>query len=426
MFINRLRWAVIALIALATVINYIDRSALAVMWPGIAEDVGLDRSDYANIMSVFMISYAIGQGVFGGLFDKLGARIGFTLSIGVWSIATILHGIATTVTSFSIFRFLLGFSEAGNWPGATKVNAEWFPVKERALAQGIFNAGASIGSIIAPPLIAALYAFIGWEATFFVIGGVGLFWLVPWLYLYKGTPSESPLIAEAERQYILQGQQAEKDAAGGQEEYVPSYRQLLSHKQAWSVIAARFFIDPVWWLFVAWLPLYLNERFGFDVQQIGAFSWVPYVGAMVGALLGGYLSGRLIDKGWSVNRARRTVIGFGCLFMLPALLATIYADTATMAVTLIAFILFGFQVVIGNIQTLPSDYFSGKTVGSLAGLSGACAVFSVIVVTQLVPILSAGGNYSVVFGLAATFVPLCFISVLLGGKVKRVAKKGAR
>ncbi|KMT66708.1 MFS transporter [Catenovulum maritimum] len=422
MFINRLRWAVVSLIALATVINYIDRSALAVMWPSIASDLGLDKSDYANIMTVFMVSYAIGQGVFGGLFDKLGARIGFTISIGAWSIATILHGIATTVTSFSIFRFLLGFSEAGNWPGATKVNAEWFPVKERALAQGIFNAGASIGSIIAPPLIAALYAFIGWQATFFVIGGVGLFWLIPWLYLYKGTPSQHPMLAEAERQYILSGQK-QNNADSDAEEYVPTYREMLGHKQAWSVVSARLFIDPVWWLFVAWLPLYLNERFGFDVKQIGAFSWVPYVGAMFGALLGGWISGRLIGSGWSVNRARKTVIGAGCLIMLPALLATIYAETPTMAVTLIAFILFGFQVVIGNIQTLPSDYFSGKTVGSLAGLSGASAVLSVIVVTQLVPVLSANGNYSVVFGLAATFVPLCFISVLFGGKIKAVVAK---
>ncbi|WP_292038218.1 MFS transporter [Massilia sp. UBA6681] len=412
-----LRWLVMMLVAAATVINYIDRSALAVMWPGIADELGMDKQDYANIVTVFLIGYAVGQTLFGKLFDALGTRVGFILSIAVWSISIGLHCIARSALSFGLFRVLLGVGEAGNWPGATKAVAEWFPVKERALAQGIFGAGASLGSIVAPPLIAFLYAFVGWKTTFILIAALGFIWIVPWLIIYKSGPGAHPWISEDERNYILSGQirPVEKQA-----EYVPSLGQLLRHRQSWGVIAARFFIDPVWWLFVAWLPLYLNERFGFDVKQIGLFAWVPFVGAGIGALAGGWLCGRLLARGWSVNRARKSVIGLGLALMLPSLLFTSVADTPLLAVLSIAVILFGFQAAITNIQTLPSDFFSGRSVGSLAGISGTAAVLGVIACMQLVPILTADGNYAPFFALGALLVPLVFVAVWLGGPVQPV------
>lgn len=420
--LNHLRWLVVSLVALATVINYIDRSALAIMWPGIAEDLGLDKSDYANIITVFMISYAIGQSLFGKIFDAIGTRLGFLLSIVVWSVSIALHAIAATAMSFAVFRAILGLGEAGNWPGATKANAEWFPIKERALAQGIFNSGASLGSIIAPPLIAFLYAFLGWQATFIVIGALGIIWIIPWMIIYKSAPDAHPWITETERQYILSGQQCstEEDQA---KEYVPTTRQLLRHRQTWGVIAARFFIDPIWWLFVAWLPLYLNEKFGFDVKEIGAFAWLPYVGAAIGALFGGWFSGHLLSRGWTVNKARRSAIVLGCVVMLPALLLTSQAATPWLAMGLIAVILFGFQTAIGNVQTLPSDYFSGKTVGTLAGISGTSAVLSVIITIQLVPMMTQGGDYTPFFILGAALVPLALISLWLGGKIEPVKPK---
>uniref|UniRef100_UPI000255BBD1 MFS transporter n=1 Tax=Microbulbifer agarilyticus TaxID=260552 RepID=UPI000255BBD1 len=215
---KNLRWAIVSLVALATIINYIDRTALSVMWPGIADDLGMDSHDYANIMSVFLIAYAIGQAVFGRVFDAIGTRLGFMLSIIVWSVAIAMHALATSVASFSIFRTLLGFGEAGNWPGATKANAEWFPAKERALAQGIFGAGASAGSIIAPPLVAFLYAFLGWQATFVVVALLGFIWLVPWMIIYKSGPDAHPWITEEERQLILSGQIAPEK---NEDEYVP-------------------------------------------------------------------------------------------------------------------------------------------------------------------------------------------------------------
>ncbi|WP_351010327.1 MFS transporter [Shewanella sp. S1-58-MNA-CIBAN-0166] len=420
--LKHLRWLVVSLVALATVINYIDRSALAIMWPGIAEDLGLDKSDYANIITVFMISYAIGQSLFGKIFDAIGTRLGFLLSIVVWSVSIALHAVAASVTSFAIFRAMLGLGEAGNWPGATKANAEWFPIKERALAQGIFNAGASLGSIIAPPLIAFLYAFLGWQATFIVIGSLGILWILPWLIVYKSSPDSHPWITEEERQHILTGQRCTSEIQQDKE-YVPTMGQLLRHRQTWGVIAARFFIDPIWWLFVAWLPLYLNEKFGFDVKQIGAFAWLPYVGAAIGALFGGWFSGHLMSRGWSVNKARRSAIVLGCMVMLPALLLTSLAATPWMAMGLIALILFGFQTAIGNVQTLPSDYFSGKTVGTLAGISGTSAVLSVIITIQLVPMMTKGGDYTPFFILGAALVPLALISLWLGGKIEPVKRK---
>jgi ACS family hexuronate transporter-like MFS transporter len=414
-----LRWLVMMLVAAATIINYIDRSALAVMWPGIADELGMDKQDYANIVTVFLIGYAIGQTLFGKLFDALGTRVGFILSIVVWSISIGLHCVARSALSFGLFRVLLGVGEAGNWPGATKAAAEWFPVKERALAQGIFGAGASLGSIVAPPLVALLYAFVGWKATFILIAVLGFIWIVPWLIIYKSGPAAHPWVTEEERNYILSGQVR---AAEKQAEYVPSLGQLLRHRQSWGVIAARFFIDPIWWLFVAWLPLYLNERFGFDVKQIGLFAWVPFVGAAIGALAGGWLCGRLLARGWSVNKARKSVIALGLALMLPSLLLSAAAATPLLAVLSIAVILFGFQAAITNIQTLPSDFFSGKTVGSLAGLSGTAAVLGVIACMQLVPALTADGDYTPFFVLGALLVPLVFVSLWLGGTVQAVEK----
>jgi ACS family hexuronate transporter-like MFS transporter len=419
--IKGLRWLVITLVAIATIINYIDRSALAVMWPGIASELGMDKRDYANIVTVFLIGYAIGQSLFGKLFDALGTRIGFLLSILVWSGAIALHFVARSAMSFGLFRVLLGVGEAGNWPGATKAIAEWFPVRERALGQGIFGAGASLGSVIAPPLVAFLYAYVGWKTTFLLIGSLGFLWIVPWLIVYKSGPGTHPWVSAEERDYILTGQRAGMAAA--QDDYVPTLGQLLRHRQSWSVIAARFFIDPVWWLFVSWLPLYLNERFHFDVKEIGMFAWVPYVGAAVGALSGGWLCGNLLARGWSVNRAHKFVIGLGLVIMFPALLLSAAAETPLLAVLSIGVILFGFQAAITNIQTLPSDFFSGRTVGSLSGRSGTSAVLGVIICMQLVPVLTTGGDYTPFFILGALLLPLVFLSIWLGGPVVRVQPK---
>lgn len=420
MKIKNLRWTIVSMVALATVINYIDRNALAVMWPEISEDLGMNKEDYALILSVFMVSYALGQAVMGKVFDVIGTRLGFVISIVIWSISIGLHAIVRSVSGLAVLRATLGFGEAGNWPGATKANAEWFPVNERALAQGIFNSGAAIGAIVSAPLIAFLYLSFGWQMTFVLIALLGIVWIVPWVFIYKSGPATHPWVDEKERAYIVEGQKPTAQTEIGQDEYVPTWFQLLSHRESWAVILSRFFLDPVWWLFVSWLPLYLAEEFGFDIKQIGLFGWVPYVGAAFGSIFGGWLAGALIRRGWSAGRARKSVILFGGVLMLPALLATAAASDPLIAVLLIAVILFGFQTAIGNIQTLPSDYFSGKTVGSLAGLGGTAAVAGVLITIWLVPVLTKT-SYAPFFILGAALVPLSVLAVfVLGGRVERV------
>ncbi|HSG98206.1 MAG TPA: MFS transporter [Woeseiaceae bacterium] len=406
---GKLRWVIVTLVAIATVINYIDRGALAVLWPEISADLGLTKTDYAIIINVFTFAYAFGQTLFGKIFDWIGTRLGFVLAIGVWSLATMLHAVATSLMTFSLFRGLLGVSEAGNWPGATKANAEWFPIRERAFAQGIFNSGAAIGGIVSAPIVGLLFIWFGsWRATFIVIGVLGLLWLLPWLIVYKSGPESHPWLDEAERDYILTGQRnAETDEVA---EFAPTSREILSRKESWGVILASFFLDPIWWLFVGWLPLYLNETYGFGVAEIATYAAVPYIGAMFGAWFGGLLAQNRIRAGWSVNKTRKFVIGLGGLIMLVCLLLTIKASTPLTAVLLMAAILFGFQTAVGNIQTLPSDFFSGKSVGSLAGFAGTAAKLAVVLLNFLIPVITVN-SYAPAFAVGAALAILTVLSV---------------
>jgi MFS transporter, ACS family, hexuronate transporter len=420
MKINGLRWVIISLIGIATVINFIDRNALAVMWPGISKELGMDKSQYAFVISCFMIAYGISQSLSGRIYDKIGTRLGFVMSITIWSLAAMIHTLARGVLSFSIFRALLGLGEAGNWPGAAKSNAEWFPIKERAFAQGIFNAGASLGAVISAPLIAYFYATVGWRTTFILIGLLGFLWIIPWWLINKAQPSEHPWITEGEQNYISQGQKSTTKTIETNDKIL-TVKELLGYKQSWSIILSRFFLDPIWWLFVSWLPIYLNDRFGFDVKQIGLFAWMPYVGAMIGSLGGGWLSQRFLERGWSVNRTRRFCIALGGFLMFPALIASAFAATPLWAMATMFVALMGFQVAIGNIQTLPSDFFSGKNVGTLAGLGGTAAILGVLITTWLVPSLTADKNYTLFFALATTLVPLGMAMIWwLSGDIKRV------
>ncbi|MGQ1888828.1 MFS transporter [Thermophagus sp. OGC60D27] len=409
-----LRWWIIGLIALATIINYIDRSTIGIMWPSISEDLGMDKNDYSTIINVFMVAYAVGQFVSGKVFDKVGTRIGYVISIFVWGLSSFLHSIARGILSFSFFRVFLGLGEAGNWPGAVKSNAEWFPIKERAIAQGIFNAGASIGSVIAPPLIAMLWAAFGWQVTFMIVGSFGMFWVIPWLIINKKGPGKHPWIHEKERAYILEGQHASERTDDGGKGL--SIFKILSYRESWALLICRFFLEPIWWFFVSWMPIYLAEQYGFNVKQIGLFAWVPFVGAAIGSIAGGWFSGRMISKGASVNRARKTTITIGGVLMFLGLLVTIlFVKTAILFVLVVGFVLFGFQFAIGNVQTLPSDLFSGKSVGSLAGLGGAIGVFAVIVINILVPIISKF-SYIPIFIMIAAFVPLGVLSIFFFAK----------
>jgi ACS family hexuronate transporter-like MFS transporter len=412
MKLEGLRWWIIGLIFFATVINYIDRSALSIMWGGadvegsIAQTLGLTKQHYARILNVFMVFYALGQLFSGKVFDKVGTRIGFVLSIGIWSLSTMFHAAVRGLGGLIFFRSTLGISEAGAWPGAVKSNAEWFPIKERAIAQGLFNAGASIGSVIAPLVIAYLFVWLGWKGTFLIVGSLGLLWIIPWVWINKVGPKKHPWITETERQYILAGQ-SEADQKSDDDTKGLSLMKILSFKESWSVVVSRFFLEPIWWLFVGWMPIYLFDVYGFNVQEVGMFAWFPYVGAALGSIAGGYVSGRIIGKSNSINKGRKTTIVIGAIIMVLGLVATIlFGNTALRFVLIVFTVLFGFQFSIGNVQTLPSDFFSGKSVGSLAGLGGMVGVFSVIIMNELIPRVVESYGYTPVFGVIALFVPL--------------------
>ncbi len=317
--------------------------------------------------------------------------------------------------SFAIFRSILGLAEAGNWPGAAKGNAEWFPTQERAFAQGLFNSGAAIGGIIAIPAIGLMTIFFSWKIIFIVIGLIGLLWLIPWFIIVKAPPKYHPNITEEERNYILNGQKIVNDKNSlednNDDEYNPSTGELIKHRESWGVVIASAAIDPIWWLFVVWIPIYLNGVYDMDVKTIAIYGWVPYVGAMLGAWFGGLLAQNRIKSGWNVNKTRKWVITLGCIIMFPSFFLLMNPGSPTNAVIIMAFILFGFQTAIGNVQTLPSDLFGKNTVGTLAGIAGMAAKFGAFGLTILVPIITAGENYTPAFYVGAALTILALFAI---------------
>ena len=410
MKINGLRWWIIFLVCIATIINYIDRSALGIMWPAMSEDLGLTKEDYAWIINIFTITYAAGKFISGKIYDKVGTKIGFVLSIFFWSLASVLHFFAKGAASLGIFRGLLGVSEAGNWPGAVKNNAEWFPVKERGLAQGIFNSGAAIGSIVAAPLVSQLFEVYDWRWTFVIIGVLGFLWIIPWLIFNKTKPKNHPWITEEERKYILEDNS--HDSITNEDTKSLSVIEILSIKEAWGAISARFFIEPIWWLFVFWMPIYLADQYGFNVKEIGLYAWFPYVGAMIGSLSGGWYVKHLMEKN-SLDRSRKKVITIGAIIIFVGIIcAILFADTPEKFVSFVFVVLFGFQFSISNIQTIPSDLLNDKSVGTLAGLGGSIGAVSVIIMNWLIPIITVD-SYTPAFIILAILAPLSVLSVTI-------------
>jgi ACS family hexuronate transporter-like MFS transporter len=386
MKIKGLRWWIIILIFIATVINYIDRTAFALLWPEMGKDLGMDNSDYAIMLNVFMATYAIGKFLSGKLYDTIGTRLGFVVSIVVWSLASAFHAFARGLISLSIVRGLLGLGEAGNWPGAVKSNGEWFPVKERAIAQGIFNSGASIGNVIAPFVIVFLYARFGWKTTYIILGAVGLLWVIPWLFLNKSTPEKHPWVTQEERDLILADRIDKNEVENKTKAKSLSVSQILSYKQSWGVLMCRFFIEPIWWFFAGWMPIYLNKTFELSIEQIAATMWISYLMAAAGSIVGGWFSGYLM-KTKSVDVARKITITIGGLLVFMGFVSIIQFVGENNFMTFIylaGVVLFGFQFAIGNVQTISSDLFRGPSVGTLAGLAGTIAAVSPMIMNWFI------------------------------------------
>ena len=410
-----LRWLIIGLVFVITVINYIDRLTISVLAPVITSDLGLSNVEFGTITIWFLVAYTLSQGISGKVYDRAGNKFGFIFSVAIWSIGAVLHAFATGIASLSVFRFILGFGEAGNFPGAAKVSAEWFPQKERALAQGIFNSGVALGSIVAPPLIIWLQLNYGWKTTFIFTGALGFIWLGFWMALYYSR-DKHPWLTDSEKQIIEEGEEEITTA-----ETSPSYSSLLKYKQTWAIVLARFLVDPVWWLYITWLPKYLYDARGFDLKQIGLFAWVPFVTAGLGSLFGGWLAKFLIGKGWSVDKVRKTIIGASCLLM-PAGIIAAYTTDSMLALAMISVVLFGFQVWINNVQTLPSDFFPKSAVGSVAGLGGMGAGIGSIIFTYTTGWVVDNFSYVPILVAAGLLAPLGTIVLFaLTGKIQKVS-----
>ncbi|MFZ1702228.1 MAG: MFS transporter [Pyrinomonadaceae bacterium] len=420
--IHGLRWIIVGLIFFATLINYIDRLTISVLAPIITKDLNLSNTEFGGIATWFLLAYTISQSLSGKLYDRVGIKKGFTASIVVWSLAAMAHAFSVGIRSLSAFRFLLGLGEAGNWPGAAKTVARWFPARQRALGMAIFNSGAAIGSIVAPPVIVGLYTYFGhWQEVFVFTGLLGFIWLAAWWFIYDRpedhkwlTTDELALIQEEDSTTIA-ASAAVKNAERG-----IGWFQLLRYRQTWAIVVARFLVDPVWWLYITWLPLYLSQVHGFDLKQIGLFAWVPYVAADAGSLFGGWLSGFLIGRGWSVDAARKIVIGVAALLMPAGIVAAFTPDAMT-ALALIGVVLFGFQVWINNVQTLPSDFFPAKAVGSVAGLGGTGAGIGSMIFIFTTGWVVDNFSYTPILLTAGILAPVgTVILFLLAGRIEKV------
>lgn len=364
------RWVIIGLIFLGTLINYIDRQTISVLAPVVKHDLGLNNTQYGLIGTVFLFTYALSMWVWGAVFDRLGNRRGYALAILIWSIAEIGHGFSRGLASLSTLRGVLGLGEAGNWPGASRTIAAWFPARQRAVAMGIANFGASIGPALAPPFIVWLQLAYGWKTAFVATGALGFAWLVAWLSLYPKNDTPNSLAIEKPLPASSSLAPAPR---------VP-WPVLFRQRPFWGIVLSRFFGDAIWWLYLNWLPSYFADARGFSLKEIGASSWVPFLFAGFGALSGGWLSGFLIDRGWSVDRARKTAIILATVLM-PAGVAAAYVKSPYAALAFMSVTTFAFQFWVGNVMTLPSDFFPVSAVGSVAGFAGTAAGLGGMILT---------------------------------------------
>jgi len=397
-----------ALIFFAITINYVDRLVFGILAPELQKIFGWSSADYTGIALWFEIAYAVGLTFFGRLLDWIGSRAGLALSLLGWSVAAMLHAMMSTIAGFSFARALLGLSEAGGFPGAVKTVAEWFPKKERALAAGVFNAGANVGAIVAPLAVPWLFLTYGWRWAFIGTGAAGCVWLVFWIWLYR-TPDRHPRLSRAEYDYI------HSDPPEPVNERL-TWRQLLATRQAWSFIVGKCLSDAVWRWCLYMLPLFFSQTFQLDIRNFGAPFLVIYVMADVGSLAGGWLSSHLIKRGWSVNAARKTAMAISVAGIMPVMAAP-HMSNMWVAVFLVGCATAGHQGWSSNLYTTVSDMFPKNTVASIAGIGGTFGALGALgaleITRRLFERMGPGGTtgvYSVLF-IAAGFA---YVGALAG------------
>ena len=340
------------------------------------------------------------------LLDLIGARLGLALAVVWWSAASMLTGFANSVASFSAFRFLLGIGEGFNWPGASKVVAEWFPSRERGLAVAIFDSGSSVGAAIAAVSIPLIALAVGWRMAFAASGLLGLVWLVFWLKLYH-PPNRHPRLTAEEAALIEEGE----SKAAVKQPFAQAMKQVLKSRNAWGILLGRSLTDPMWWFFVFWLPQYLSDARGFSLKQIAVFAWIPFVAADLGNFTGGWISGKLIRRGMPVIRARKWVCLVSCIPMMAGIPAVL-VDSPFWAIALICVALWGYASWSTMGLTFPSDLFDQNVVATVTGLSGFGAGMAGTAVTLAVGLLVDRFSYTPAF-LFVTALPLLATAAVL-------------
>lgn len=394
------------LLFFVTVLNYLDRQTLSVLAPFIRDEFRMTNQDYAFILNAFLFAYMVMQAAAGAIFDRLGTRWGFALIFIWWSVATAIHRWAKGVWSFATFRFLLGIGEAGNWPGASKAVAEWFPRGERAFAMGIFNAGSSTGALIAPPLIAWITYHYGWRNAFLLAAAGGFIWIFFWLGFYH-KPQDHPWLRPQELEALAK----DPDQQAGQTASKIPWSQLLRYREVWGIILARCLADPVWWFYIFWIFEYLKRERGFTLVTIGKVGWIPFLTADLGCLIGGGLSSYLIHRGWSTDAARKTVMIPSALMMASAALI-VHTESTSLALALISLATFAHQSWSTNMLTLPADLFPSRVVASVSGLSGFGASLGGFIFQWVTGYLLDHHSYAPVFLLAGIMHPIAAIILL--------------
>jgi len=413
---RKYRWLLCLLLFLISVNNYMDRQLFSIVAPVVTTEFRLSASEIALIINSFLLAYAIGQVFSGRFMDWAGARLGFTLCVMVWSLAGIFTSCARGVLSFSLFRFLLGAAESGNFPGGVKVLAEWFPQEERTTAVGVFTSGVSIGALLTPPVAAFLIVHFGWQVAFVAVGVPGLLWILAWRHVYR----PAPLSAGAE-----DGSQPlalDDGPADGPWGNMRRWSFLLRQRQAWGVILGRLLEEPVAWLFYSWLPLYLTKFMGVSLMKTGFLLTVPFMAQDIGFILGGFAASRLMKKGWTVDQARKCVIFVSATCMMSSLFA-VAAPTPLAFVLLIGLATFGHGSWSSNIMSMPSDIVPASSVGTLYGMTGCGGALGSMLFTQMIGMLvDKEGSFNTVFtigGLLPLFAAI--VMFIVGGKIQPLA-----
>lgn len=398
------RWAIVALLFFATTINYIDRQIIGILKPTLAHELQWDEIDYSNIVLAFQFAYAIGLVLVGRMMDWLGTKKGFSLAIIFWSVAAMAHSFARSVTGFAAARFALGLGESGNFPAAIKTVAEWFPKKERALATGIFNAGSNVGAVVAPLIVPWITITYGWQEAFIVTGAIGFLWLGFWWLLYYH-PNDHPKVSKEELAHI---QSDPPDA-----ETKIQWKTLFPHRQTWAFAIGKFLTDPIWWLYLFWVPDFLNKSHGITLLTVGLPLVVIYLVADIGSIGGGWISSHFIKKGWPIYKARKTAMFICAVSVVPIVFASVVSNL-WVAVGLVSLAAAAHQGWSANIFTIASDMFPRRAIGSVVGIGGMAGAMGGMVIAKIVGyILEWTGSYLIIFIMAGSMYLIALLIIHL-------------